>query len=186
VEARPAPPPSAVAASAPATGRALEAFGSGALAVGGEGAGVGGGLGARLVPSERWGLHLGARARFGSIARAQSSSLELGAAAGAFVSLLSGAAHAPDLDLRLDALLLWESLTHFSADDPTPVRQARFLPGAATALELAWPRGAPTAFHLAAGIEVAAGRTDVVVHRVKVTDLSPWRAVAELGFRTRF
>jgi hypothetical protein len=173
--------------AAPADPRwALEAFAAGAQALGGAGAGVGGGVAVRWLPGS-WGLRVGARARSGSVGEAQASSLALAVSAGALRSLVHpGRGGGFGLAVRADLLLLYEALSHFSSDDRTPVRGGRILPGAAALIE-AEARLAPSAsLHLAAGLEAAGGVTDIYVHRAKVAELVPFRGLIELGFRTRF
>jgi hypothetical protein len=196
----PAPPPAARTASAdsdtegPATfptaapGRwSLEAFADGGVAFGAAGGGLGGGVGARLHSQTFWGARLGIRARRGSVAVAQASSLAAAISAGAFRSLLtSSQARAWKVAARADLMLMYEALTHFSSDDPEPVHRGRFLPGAAALLEGEWRISPSAALHLAAGVEGAFGITRVLVRGVEVAELAPVRGVLEAGLRARF
>src|SRR4029453_12785552 len=120
----------------------------------------GGGRGARL------GLH----ARTGSVAVAQASSLAAGVSAGGLPRLLSAGASsgAWELVARAELLLMYEALTHFSSDDPEPVRRGRFLQGGAALLETQWRISPTAALHLAAGLEAAFGVTRVVVRGTQV------------------
>jgi hypothetical protein len=167
--------------------RAVEAFGVLALPLSDEGGGIGAGLAARWRAADRWGLRLGLSAQTGTIGVAQASLLSLGLAAGATRVLAgSGGSSGPAVVLRVDAMLLYEALTHFSSDDPAPVRHGRWLPGAASLLELEWPLGPSAAIHVAAGLQAAFGTTEVVLHLREVAEISPWRMVTEAGFRTSF
>jgi hypothetical protein len=169
---------------------ALEALAGAGLALGGAGGGLGGGFGARRRLGGGWGFRLGAHARTGSVPAAQASSLTAGAAAGVFRSLRrpspTSSPPAFDLGLRGDLIINYQSLTHFSDDDPGPVRHGRFLPAAAALLEAEWRISPATALHVGAGIEMAFGATHVVVRGVEVAELTPFRLVAEAGVRAHF
>jgi hypothetical protein len=184
VRAQPTP---AATATPPRPARfGLEAFMMGATAVGGQGDSLGGGAGLRWPAEATWGLRVGARARVGSIPVAQASLLAAAAYAGLWRRLLPAADHPFNLSGRLDALLAYESLTHFSDDDPAPVRQARLLPGAAAAVELEVRLTETAAGFVAGGGEVLFGRSTVVVHERPVAELVPFRGLFEAGFRARF
>jgi hypothetical protein len=180
---------SAATASAGDGRWALEALAGAGIAVGGAGSGLGGGFGARRLLGVAWGLRLGAHARSGSVPAAQASSLTAGIAAGVFRSLRrSGAVSPPtfDVGLRGDFILNYHALTHFSDDDPSPVRHGRFLPAAAALLEFEWRISTTTALHLGTGLEIAFGTMHVVVRGVEVAELTPFRVMAEAGVRARF
>jgi hypothetical protein len=164
----------------------LEAFMIGAMAVGGQGDSLGGGVGLRWPAEATWGLRVGARAGVGSIPVAQASLLAAAAYAGLWRRLLPAADHTFNLSGRLDALLAYDALTHFSNDDPSPVRQARLLPGAAAAVELDVRLTETAAAFVAGGGEVLFGRSTVVVHERPVAELGPFRGLFEAGFRARF
>jgi hypothetical protein len=171
----------------PAGPWALEGFALGGLALGGAGAGIGGGLAARFHLQPPWGLRLGLHARGGSVAVAQASSLAIALSAGGFRSLRRSADwRSWDLAARAEMLLMYEALTHFSADDPAPVRKGRLLPGGAALLEAQWQIAPAAALHLAGGMEGAFGVTRIVVRGNQVAQLAPIRAVLEAGFRARF
>ena len=187
-----APPAVAVAASAPLPQPerrlALDAAVEGGLPLGGAGTSVGGALGLRWNPSRRIGLRVGGQARFGEVARAQSNAVDLAVAAGV---ALFAIAPPPSKDglalaLRLDALLLYQSLSHLSDDDPAPVRSARLLPGAMVLAEAQWAVSPTLALVLAAGTEIAFGQTDVYVHQEKVAELAPFRLIVQGGLVARF
>ena len=90
------------------------------------------------------------------------------------------------LVLRLDALLLYESVSHLSADDSESVRQGRFLPGAALMVEGHVSLSPTLAVLLAAGPEAAFGRTDIFVRQAEVAHLAPLRMTAQVGLVARF
>jgi hypothetical protein len=184
-----APPATIAPAATPAPPErwAVDAAAEGGLAVGGAGSGVGGTAGVRWARWRRLSLRVGGRARFGEVGVAQASSTAYAFAAGAVVGIVpSQPGRRLALRLRLDALLLHESLTHLSSDDPAPVRRGRFLPGAAALAEVTWSLSPSVALMLAAGTEVAFGRTEVYVHDVVVTTLPPLRLLAQGGLLARF
>jgi hypothetical protein len=127
------------------------------------------------------------QARFGEVERAQATAMDVAAAAGVVLSVLP---HSDDrrlgLAVRVDALLIYQSLTHLSSDDPSPVHGWRLLPGAAALIEAQWAVSPTLALLLGGGPEVAFGRTDVIVHLQKVAELAPFRLVVQGGLVARF
>jgi len=203
----PAEPPAATAANPPATAAAvaaassapsatsstggpswfLDAAAEGGIAVGGAGSGWGGalGLGRRLTDRLDW--RVGARARFGEVAQADASILSAGLAAGlGFTVRRAAERERLELDLRLDALLLYETLSHFSSDDTDEVRRGRLLPGASLTAGARYLLGPGAAVFIGAGPEVVFGRTDVVVHLQKVAEVAPLRLSIQGGLRMTF
>lgn len=177
------------AADAPSSGRwFLDAAVQGGIAVGGAGSGIGGTIGLGQRTSGRLGWRVGARARFGEIAAAQASSLSAGVSAGLAVTVRRAAMAGErfELDLRLEALLLYETLSHFSSDDAAAVRKGRLIPGAGLDVEARYILGPGAALVLGAGPEVAFGRTDVVVHEMMVSELVPLRVSVHGGLRVVF
>ena len=191
VAAAPAPPPAVLATPPspvpPPRRWALDAAAEGGFALGGSGSGVGGAIGVRRFPTRRVGWRVGAGARFGEVASAQAASLTVSGAAGLVVSVVRpGDTERFGLALRADALLLYESLSHLSSDDSETVRQGRFLPGGALTVEGHWSLSPTLAILLAAGAEVAFGRTDVFVRQAEVAHLAPVRATVQAGLVARF
>lgn len=204
IGAPPASPSSSLSSSAsappaaPALGPwAVEAVAAAGVAVGGAGGGVGGGVGVRRLIRPRWGTRVAVQARSGSVPEAQASSFIGGVAAGVFGTLRPVTTGQSGLDTpaatppwnagaRLDLIAGYEMLTHFSSDDPEPVRRGRILPAVAAWAEVAW-RIAPAAMlHAGTGAEVAFGGTRVLVRGIEVAELAPVRFLGELGIRVRF
>ncbi|HEY7376432.1 MAG TPA: hypothetical protein VIF57_30010, partial [Polyangia bacterium] len=191
-EARAATSPAATVASgvpppAPVRRLALDASAAGGFAMGGAGSGAGGAIGLRWQPGSRIGWRVGFQGRFGDLHAAQATVTDLAVAAGLIVHLVPPADERRfALALRADALLLYELLTHLSSDDPEPVRAGHLLPGASFLVEGQLAIGPAVALVLAAGPEVAFGRTDVFVHQQKVDDLAPLRVVVSGGLLARF
>lgn len=187
--------PAAAAAAVPAAPtiapashhRALDAAVEGGVAVGEQGSSWGGAFGYRWRPWPRLGGRIGMRARFGEVTEAQSSSLSAAIAAGLIGALVtSGDDRRFGLALRADALLLYESLSHLSDDDPTSVRRGRWLPGAALLAEASWAFGSNVAITFGSGAELAFGRTDVYVRQLKVAELAPLRFLLQGGLLVWF
>jgi hypothetical protein len=166
---------------------ALEAFAAAGVPVGGAGGGAGGGAALRWRAGDSWGWRASGRVKASKIPVAQATTLSVALSAGIFRVVAGGAAAMrPALALRAEALLLYEVVTHFSDDDPAPVDLGAVLPGGAAMLELEWPMAGAIALHAAAGGEVAAGTTHVLVRNERVAALAALRLVAEAGFRARF
>jgi hypothetical protein len=143
------------------------------------------GLGRRVT--SRLGWRLGLRARFGEVGDAQASILSAGLTAGLAATALRAAnGERFELDLRLDALVLYEELSHFSSDDTGRVRKGRVMPGGAFLVEGRFLLAPEAAIVLGAGPEVVLGRTDVFVHQTKVAELVPLRVSIHAGLRITF
>lgn len=164
----------------------LEALGQAAGAVGGKGGGFGGALGVRIGLSQIVQLRFAAGARFEEIASAAATSRTYVGGAGVAVRAWSDATRRWKLGGRLQALLVGSEVVHFSEDDPEPVHQLRVLPGADAALELSFHFVDTAGVRLAAGSEVAFGRTDVFVRSRKVEEIVPVRPFVELGLEVSF
>jgi hypothetical protein len=166
---------------------ALDAAAEAALAASGAGSGVGGAVGLRWLASRRVGVRVGARGRFGQVGAAQGALTTLSGAAGVTVSVLQpGDGERLGLGVRGEALLLYESISHLSSDDPEPVRRGRLLPGASVVGELSWSLSPAVSLLLAAGPEVAFGTTHVFVHQAEVAELGSLRLVIQAGVLASF
>jgi len=184
--------PAATVASSPpapplARHFALDAAAEAGFAVGGAGSGAGGSIGLRWQPGSRIGLRIGMQARFGEVGVAQAAATHLGAGAGVVLFVVPPADQRRfALALRADAILLYESLSHLSSDDPEPVRGAHLLPGVAALVEGQLAVSPTLALALGAGPEIAFGRTDVFVHQEKVAEIAALRVVVTGGLVARF
>jgi hypothetical protein len=194
-EAGPRAPPAAavLAMASPPSPRAsprrfeLDAAVGGGMALGGSGSGVGGALGLRWHPGKRIGLRAGAQARFGEVPSAQAAARDYAVSAGVALSVLAPRDERRfALALRLEGLLLYQSLSHLSDDDVSPVRRARLLPGATALAEGQWAISPTLALALGAGGEIVFGTTDVFVRQQKVAELAPVRLVVQGGLVARF
>jgi len=165
----------------------LDAAAEGGIAVGGAGSGLGGALGLGRRMTDRLDWRIGVRARYGEVGSAQASVLSAGLAAGLGLTVRRAAERqALELDLRLDGLLLYEALFHFSPDDADQVQKGRLVPGASLTAGARYLLGPGAAIFLGVGPEVAFGRTDVLVHLQKVAELVPLRVSIQGGLRMTF
>jgi hypothetical protein len=127
---------------------------------------------------------LGGGARIGTVGVAQANSSHLYATGGAAFDVISFWRIA--VSGRGEALLMRQSLSHFSADDVTPVKRTRWLPGFRPQLEVSlWP-SRRAAIVASAGWELTAGSTDVYVRSVKVSVIPATRRIGEIGLRVHF
>lgn len=199
-EPKPPPPPAPAPTLAPTTGEhpvapppvdrgplrhAIELATQAAVAVGGEGGGIGGTFGVRLGLADTLKLRIAGGIRFAEIDAAQATSrvYRLG---GGFVWEPTGSEREWVAGVRLEGLAIGHEVVHFSSDDPSPAHQFRVLPGAAAALEGSW-RFADRAFLcVAIGGEIAFGSTDVFLGAQKVAELTPLRPFGEVGGRVAF
>jgi homeobox protein ESX1 len=153
---------------------------------GGNAAGIGGSLALRWRVVGDFALRLGADFRTGTVDAAAATSRSyagsLGLAWRHDLAALRGFA----FGARVDVLAMREQLTHFDFDDPAPVAEARWLPGADFLAEFGWRLTQSVGVFVAFGGEVAFGRTDVFLAGVQVTTVPPWRGVGEAGLQARF
>lgn len=151
--------------------------------------GTAGGVGASAALRLAWSGPLWARAfvagRTGNIPEAQASTRSVQLGTGLALALLPDTQRF-ELGARLDAFVSYFDATHLSEDDVRPNRRSRWLPGADLIAEGGVRISGATGLLFAAGIEGLLGKTDIYTHGDRVAVVPPLRAVAELGFRTRF
>jgi hypothetical protein len=162
----------------------VEAAAIAALGIPGPGGGIGGAVAVRRRLSPHWAARAGGRAWVGEVATAQASSRTLAGGLG-LAGLLTPPAARLGLEVRLDLLIIDESLAHFSQDDPAPVRRGRVLPGGDLLAELALRLSGGASLTLAAGAITQAGTTEIFVHGARVAALPAVRVIAEAGLRVR-
>ena len=135
-------------------------------------------------------MRTGIALRTGSVPGAYATTVDAVGALGLYRVIASGdGPHRLALGVRLDALLVYGAVTHLSFNHPMPLppmRKARILPGGAAIAELDWRLAAAAAIHFGAGLEEAFGTTHLLVEDMASGDIARLRAVAEVGFRTRF
>lgn len=157
-----------------------------AAGLGGYAGGFGGRAGLAWIAGERVALRVDGTLRTGEVPPASVSSLV--ASVGPGVSLEAVVARPVQpifVAARVNALALFHSHSHLS-DEPEPVRESRWLPGASALVEAGLRLSSGARIFLAGGAEVAFGKTDVFLRSTKVATVPPGRALAEAGIRVRF
>jgi len=148
------------------------------------------GLGAQLGFSLMWrrvGLRLGWSIRAGDVPPAQATAIYVSGALGVAATFIEPRPHQRfGFGGRLDLLLLYQSLTHLSADDVTPAHADRWLGGADAVLVGTFDLTAGAAFMLSSGVESAFGTTQVLIGQTPVAQVFPVRIVADVGVLARF
>jgi hypothetical protein len=151
--------------------------------------GTAAGLGASAALRLGWTGPLWARVfvagRTGNIPKAQSSTRTAQLGAGLALALLP-ATHRFELGVRVDVFASYFDASHLSEDDIAPDRRSRWLPGGDLIVEGGVRISGGAGLLLAGGLEGLAGKTEIYTHGNRVAVVPPFRAVAELGFRTRF
>jgi hypothetical protein len=148
------------------------------------------GLGAQLGVSLLWrrlGVRLGWSIRGGDVPPAQATALYMSGGLGLGVQIIRPNPHQRiGFQARIDALLLYQSLTHLSADDVSPAHQDRWLPGADAVLLGTFDLTSAAAVVVATGVETAFGTTQIVVGAAPVAQVFPVRILADIGVLARF
>jgi hypothetical protein len=165
----------------------LEAVGFAAQAFGGYGGGIGGGIAGDWYVVPRFVIRAGGTVRVAEVAPAAATSFV--GTFGAGIGWRPIEAERPwsfGLGLRVDALAIVQSLTHYDTDDQAPDRHSRWLPGADALLEGTWLFTSSGAIVVAGGVEAAFGSTDIYLNARTVTELPPLRGLVAVGIRARF
>lgn len=199
----PAPPPLLVPASAPGAPAssveaprvpprdpsavfALDLTTAGAVGVGGNGGGFGGALAGRIPLGRGFATRLALTARFGEIPQAQATSHAYTASAGLAWQVWPSTSKSFGIGGRVDFLVMRHEVVHLSADDPAAVSRSRFVPGVDVLVEGGIRLFDHAAVVLAAGPEIALGRTNIVVAGREVGVVPPVRLCVEAGVRVSF
>ena len=148
----------------------------------------GGALVGDWYASRHVGLRVGGLVGAGRVDEVQASLFELGVTLGVRFQLVPATPENHlSLGVNLDALVLYQSLSHFSDDDPKPVLESRWVPGGALMLEGGWAiSGGAAALVLGVGSQILAGKLEVYTHERDAARLSQFRFVGALGVRTQF
>jgi hypothetical protein len=91
-----------------------------------------------------------------------------------------------ELGARVDVFASYFDASHLSEDDVAPDRRSRWLAGGDLVAEGGIHVSGGAGVLLAAGVEGMLGKTEIYTHGSRVAVVPPFRAIAELGFRTRF
>jgi hypothetical protein len=166
---------------------ALDLFATGAAGLGAsvDTAGGGGALEAFVAPL--FALRFGGAVRAGSVPAVQGSALTLVGTAGlALHPWRPSAAHPVGGSLRLDYVVVGQSLSHVSPAGSTTSTRARALSGADAVAELEWRWAPGVELLLGAGLEEMFATTYVDLNGARVATLPPLGALAEAGLRLPF
>ena len=153
--------------------------------VGGTASGLGASAGFRLGLSGPVWARLFIAGRSGNIPEAQASTRTALMGGGVAFAILPDSASF-ELGARVDFFASYFDVSHLSEDDVAPDRRSRWLAGADIVAEGGWRITRDAGAFLGAGVEGTVGKTEVYTHHQRVAVVPPFRATAELGFRTRF
>lgn len=153
--------------------------------LGGTAAGLGASAGFRLgLAGPVWGRLLLA-GRSGNIPQAQASTRTALLGGGLALALLPESS-SYELGARLDAFASYFEASHLSEDDAIPAQRSRWQLGGDLVAEGGWRLSPVAGLFVGVGVEAMLGATAVYTHHNRVALVPPFRATAELGFRTRF
>jgi hypothetical protein len=177
---RPASPPPREAAP---RRFAVSAGATNALAVGGQGSGLGPSLGAGFVATPSIAVGMSGAARFGSIESANADTLMLRFAAGPLLRVVGRPGRdALALYVGVEALAMNEAVKRASPS----ARRDRWLFGSDASVSLGWPLTTRMEPYLSAGLETVFGTTPIRVDGRTLASLSSVRVLTDLGLRVRF
>lgn len=152
-------------------------------------AGHAGGVGARLGFGYFFGrvaLRIDGTVRLSDLPQSQSSSLVFSGGPGLGANLVTPDPKQPFyLGARANALAILHIESHLS-DEPSPIRQSRWLPGASLVLEGGYRLSDGASLLLSGGTEIAFGTTKVFLKDREVATIPPFRLVADAGIRVQF
>jgi len=151
----------------------------------GTASGLGASAGFRLALTGPVWARLFIAGRSGNVPEAQASTRTALMGGGVSCAFLPDSASF-ELGARLDFFASYFDVSHLSEDDITPDRRSRWQAGADIVAEGGWRFTRDAGAFLGAGIEATLGKTEIYTHHQRVAVVPPFRATAELGFRTRF
>lgn len=164
----------------------VDAVGVGAVGLGGVGGGWGAALAAVFQPRAPFGLRAAFSPRFGEIVAAKATTITLVSSLGVSLQLGAPRPWTVGFGARVDVIVAYLQVTHFSPDDVVPDRQGRWVPGFDAAVEGTLRLTSGLAVVLSLGIEGFFGSTDVWVWGQPAATMSPLRLLGEAGIRARF
>jgi hypothetical protein len=165
--------------------RSLQFAGLAAKGIGGDGGGLGASLSALNQLSESLYGRAVLSARLGDVPAAQANTRTMLAGLGLLWSVLPNQGWL-DLGLRLDGLVGWLQVSHFSEDDVVPAHEHRWLVGADAVVTVEYRLSELVALYVGGGLEAMLGSTAIYTHGRRVATVPVGRAVSELGLRTHF
>lgn len=151
----------------------------------GPASGLGASAGFRLGLTGPLWARLFVAGRSGNIPAAQASTRTALMGGGLALALLPETASF-ELGARLDAFASYFDASHLSEDDIEADRRSRWQAGADLVAEGGWRFTRSAGVFSGVGVEAILGKTEIYTHHNRVAVVPPFRAIAELGFRTRF
>ncbi|HYQ44443.1 MAG TPA: hypothetical protein VER11_20815 [Polyangiaceae bacterium] len=151
----------------------------------GTAAGLGASAGFRLRLTGPIWTRLFIAGRTGNVPEAQASTRTALMGGGLAFAFLPDTASF-ELGTRLDLFACYFDASHLSEDDVAADRRSRWQAGADVVAEGGWHVTRDAGAFLGLGVEGVLGKTEIYTHHQRVAVVSPFRATAELGFRTRF
>lgn len=165
---------------------ALDLAALGALGLAGPATGFGGAAHAEYRLGGSWHLRAGSSLRTGAVPGLVGDDLAASAGLGvAFRPLVPATNRSFGLGAVVEGLVLYHDLSHREADGQT-LHGGRFLPGIFAGADGSWAVAGPIDLLVGLGVEVALGRTEVVVAGQSVATVPPLRLQGEAGFRVHF
>jgi hypothetical protein len=201
----PAPAPTLASAATPATAStfaiveivppwrsdgdlrwAVDLFGLGATALGGQVQSAGGGAALETFLFSLLSVRIGGAVRAGELGSARARTLILLASAGLALHPWRRQSHVFGAALRVDYVMMNQSVTPFSATGADLSTRARLLSGVDALVETEWRLGEGTDLLAGAGIEEMLATTYVDLNGHRVATVPGTNFVAEAGLRLRF
>lgn len=181
----PAPGPPGPLAAEPPARRVAEFAGNLSAGLAGTASGLGASVGFRWgLAGPVWG-RLFIAGRSGNIPEAQASTRTALIGGGVAFAFLPEASRF-ELGTRVDLFAGYFDATHLSEDDVEPDRRSRWQGGGDWVAEGGFRFTRSAGLFLGVGVEGILGKTEIYTHQQRVATVPPFRAIAELGFRTRF
>jgi hypothetical protein len=167
------------------TGRSIEFAGIASSGLNGTAAGLGASAGLRLAFNGPLRARLFVAGRTGNIPQAQATTRTALLGGGLALALLPDASPL-ELGARVDAFASYFDASHLSEDDIEPDRRSRWQVGADVVAEGGFRVAGGAGVLVGLGLEGMLGKTEIYTHGNRVAVVPHFRAIAELGFRTRF
>ncbi len=165
--------------------RSVEFAGIASSGLHGNAAGLGASAALRLRLTGPMWARLSLAGRSGNIPQAQANTRTALIGGGVALALLPQAS-AFELGARLDTFASYFNASHLSEDDITPDSRSRWLLGGDLLAEVGFRITGGAGAFFGVGLEGMLGKTEIYTHQRLAAVVPPFRAVAELGFRTQF
>jgi hypothetical protein len=165
---------------------AVDLFGVGATDLGGQVQSAGGGAALETFVFSVLSVRIGGAVRAGELGSASAGTLLLLASAGLALHPWRRPSHVFGAALRVDYVMMNQSVTHFSATGADRSTRARLLSGFDALVETEWRLGERTDLLAGAGIEEMLATTYVDLNGHRMATVPGTNFVGEAGLRLRF